>query len=419
MKPQNTRITRKLKFYKESRKAGKRMAIAPDYFLLSPFSFLLFFVCFVYFVVSNTQAQTTLKDAFKDDFRIGAALNEATFTGEDSRATAIVKAQFNSISPENVLKWESVHPEPGQFNFSAADRYVQFGQDNGMFIIGHNLIWHQQTPSWVFRGENGKPVDRETLLKRMREHILTVVGRYRGKIGGWDVVNEALNEDGTLRDSQWHKIIGNDYLVKAYQFAYEADPQAQLYYNDYSLEDPSKRAGAVALVKQLLAAGVHLTAIGLQEHDRLNWPTTNQVAETISTFAKLGVKVMITELDVDVLPAATHSSSADVSMKFEQQAKLNPYTNGLPADMQQKLAQRYADLFSVFVHHHNDIIRVTFWGVTDGGSWLNDWPIRGRTSYPLLFDRQGQPKPAFKAVIGVIKNGGSVARRPRRRRRDG
>jgi endo-1,4-beta-xylanase len=353
------------------------------------------------FLANGVFAQTTLKDAFKDDFRIGAALNQSEFTGENSNAAAIVKAQFNTISPENVLKWESVNPQSGQFDFSQADRYVAFGQANGMFIIGHNLIWHQQTPRWVFEDANGNPVDRATLLQRMREHILTVVGRYRGKIGGWDVVNEAVNEDGTLRDSPWHKIIGDDYLIKAYQFAHEADPQAELYYNDYSLENLPKRNGAIALIKQLQAAGIPITAIGLQEHDKLDWPAASQVDETISDFARLGIKVMITELDVDVLPSPTRSQGADISMNFALQAKLNPYPDGLPDSIQQKLAQRYADLFSVFVKHRDSVTRVTFWGVTDADSWLNNWPVRGRTSYPLLFGRDFQPKPAFAAVLAT------------------
>jgi endo-1,4-beta-xylanase len=363
--------------------------------------FAVFGVVLGCFLAVNAGAQTVLKDAFKDDFRIGAALNRGEFDGENFNADAIVTAQFNTISPENVLKWESVHPRAGQFDFSEADRYVAFGQKNGMFIVGHNLIWHQQTPRWVFEDAQGKAVDRETLLKRMREHILTLVGRYRGKIGGWDVVNEALNEDGTLRDSSWRKIIGDDYLVKAYQFAHEADPHAELYYNDYSLENVPKRNGAIALIKKLQAAGIPITAIGLQEHDKIDWPATNQVDETISAFAALGIKVMITELDVDVLPSATHSQRADVSMNFALQARLNPYPDDLPDAVQQKLARRYADLFSVFVRHHEAIERVTFWGVTDADSWLNNWPVRGRTSYPLLFGRDFQPKPAFAAVMAM------------------
>jgi endo-1,4-beta-xylanase len=344
-------------------------------------------------------AQTSLKDAFQKDFLIGAALNERQFTGADSNAVAIVKTQFNTISPENVLKWESVHPLPGKFNFAAADRYVEFGVENKMFIVGHNLIWHSQTPNWVFKDEQGKPLDRDTLLARMREHIFTVVGRYKGKIGGWDVVNEALNEDGTLRDSEWKKIIGEDYLLKAYQFAHEADPAAGLYYNDFSLENLPKQNGAIALIKKLRAQGVKITAVGLQGHYKMDWPTTNQVDETISAFATLGVKVMITELDMDVLPAPTKNIGADVAMNFAMHEKLNPYAKGLPDAMQQKLARRYADLFSVFLNHRRDITRVTFWGVTDANSWLNNWPVNGRTAYPLLFDRNYHPKPAFDAVI--------------------
>jgi len=213
------------------------------------------------------------------------------------------------------------------------------------------------------------------------------------------VVNEALDEDGKLRESPWKRIIGEDYLLKAYQFAHEADPQAELYYNDYSLENGPKRAGAIALIKKLQTQGVHITGIGLQGHYKMDWPEPQQVDETIETFSKLGVKVMITELDLDVLPPATGSQAAEVSLNFALRAELNPYTNGLPDSVQQKLTQRYADLFAVFAKHHDRVSRVTFWGVTDRDSWLNNWPVKNRTAYPLLFNRDGRPKPAFTAVI--------------------
>jgi endo-1,4-beta-xylanase len=351
--------------------------------------------------VAGANAQTTLKDAFKDDFLVGAALNESQFEETDAREAEIVKTQFNTISPENVLKWESVNPEPGVFNFGPADAYVAFGERNHMFIIGHNLIWHQQTPEWVFQDDRGNPISRNGLIQRMREHIFTVAGRYKGRIGGWDVVNEALNEDGTLRKSNWEKIIGDDYILKAYQFARKADPNAQLYYNDYSLENPGKRAGAIALIKKLQANGIPIYAVGLQGHYKMDWPGTNLLDETIKAFSALGVKVMITELDLDVLPPAIQSQAAEVSINVALQAKLNPYTNGLPDSVQQKLAQRYANLFSIFVKNHNVITRVTFWGVTDAQSWLNDWPVKGRTAYPLLFDRNCQPKPAFDSVVAT------------------
>lgn len=344
-------------------------------------------------------APATLKSAFANDFLVGTAVNESEYCGTDPRAAGIVKEQFNSITPENCLKWESVHPHPDSFDFTNADRFVAFGEQNHMFIVGHNLIWHSQTPDWVFRDDQGNPISRAALVERMRKHIFTVVGRYRGVIGGWDVVNEALNEDGTLRDSPWRRIIGDDYLVLAFQFAHEADPGARLYYNDYSLENKPKRDGAVALIKNLQSAGIPIYAVGLQGHYKMDWPTNNQLDETIKTFADLGIKVSVTELDIDVLPKATASQGADVSMNFALQSGLNPYTNGLPDSVQQALAQRYQDLFKIFVANRQSMERVTIWGVTDAHSWLNDWPIRGRTSYPLLFGRDYLPKPAFQAVL--------------------
>ena len=273
---------------------------------------------------ANAQQQPTLKDAYKGCFLVGAALNPAQFSGEDSREDALVKSQFNTISPENVLKWEVVHPHPGIYDFSLADKYVEFGQQNHMFIIGHNLVWHSQVPQWVFEDKNHNPVGRKVLLKRMRDHIRNVVGRYKGRINGWDVVNEALNEDGTLRQSPWMKIIGDDYIEQAFRYAHEADPQAQLYYNDYSLENEAKRKGALELVRKLKANGVSITGVGLQDHVQMDWPKADQIDATITEFGKLGVKVMITELDVDVLPAATPSQTADVSLNVATDPKLNP-----------------------------------------------------------------------------------------------
>jgi endo-1,4-beta-xylanase len=332
---------------------------------------------------AGSQDADALKDVFKKDFLVGAALTPAQFS-ESIPAdceVALIKKHFNSISPENVLKWESVHPWPGQYNFGPSDRYVDFGVRNKMFIIGHNLVWHNQTPSWVFTGLFGIPLNREALLRRMHDHIFAAVGRYKGRIGGWDVVNEAVEEDGSLRQTSWLKIIGEDYLLKAYQFAHEADPGAQLYYNDYSVENPAKRAGVIAMIKKLQAQGAPITGIGMQGHYTMDWPAPRDVDATITAFAGLGLKVMITELDVNLLPP-----------------------NGgavLPDSMQQALARRYAGLFGVFVKHKDQITRVTFWGVTDADSWLNYFPTAGRTEYPLLFGRGCVTKPAFDAVVAV------------------
>jgi len=352
---------------------------------------------------ANPEPAVTLKDAFKGQSLIGAALNPRQFTEQDERGAALVKAQFNTITPENVLKWALVHPMPSQYNFEPGDRYVAFGETNHMAVIGHTLVWHNQTPRWVFRDERGNWLDRATLLERMREHIHTVVGRYRGRIHGWDVVNEALNEDGSMRQSPWMRIIGEDYLAKAFEYAHEADPKAELYYNDFSLENEPKRQGALRLVSKLKSGGVPISGIGLQNHDKLDRPTTAQLEATIDAFAGLGLKVMITELDVDVLPPVARNNGAEVSLRVDSRKELNPYTNGLPDSVQKALADRYAELFAVFTKHHSQIARVTFWGVSDGDSWLNNWPVRGRTGYPLLFDRQGNPKPAFDAVIATVR----------------
>jgi endo-1,4-beta-xylanase len=365
----------------------------------------LVFSCLTILLVPGAanHAQTpSLKDVFKGTFLTGAALNAAQFTEADARAAALIKAQFNTITPENVLKWESVHPQSGSYSFELPDRYVAFGEKNHMFIIGHNLVWHNQTPAWVFQDDQGNPVDRETLLKRLQDHIHAVVGRYKGRINGWEVVNEALAEDGTLRQTPWLNIIGEDYLAKAFQFAHEADPQSELYYNDYNLENEAKLKGALELLRKLQAQGVPITGVGIQGHWHMDAPSNEQVDAAITAFKKLGLKVAITELDVDVLPLAFQYMGADITLSTELQPKLNPYPTSLPDAVQQALAQRYAGLFGVFLKHRGALARVTFWGVTDGDSWLNNWPVHGRTNYPLLFDRNGRPKPAFDAVTQAV-----------------
>jgi endo-1,4-beta-xylanase len=344
-----------------------------------------------------------LKETFSDHFLVGVALNEAQFRRQDDRGARLAATHFNAATAENVMKWEVIHPEPDTYDFDAADAFVDFAEANDMRVIGHTLVWHSQTPHWVFEDEDGEPLGRDALIDRMRDHIHAVAGRYAGRIHGWDVVNEALNEDGTLRESPWYRIIGDDYLQLAFEFAAEADPDAELYYNDYSLENAPKREGAVRLVKSLLDAGVRVDGIGTQGHYKMDWPTTAQIDSTISAFANLGVDVMVTEIDIDVLPAATGDMGADVGLRAERRAELDPYPDGLTDDAQQALTDRYSEIFAVFVDRSDVIPRVTFWGASDGDSWLNDWPVPGRTSYPLLFDRNRAPKPAFHAVTETAR----------------
>ena len=345
------------------------------------------------------QDEPLLRTVFEGDFMVGAALNDAQFTERDAEGAALVRKHFNTITPENTLKWQHVHPRPGVYSFDAQDRFVQFGEDSDMFIVGHTLVWHSQTPRWVFQDDEGNPIGREALIERMRDHIQTVVGRYKGRIHGWDVVNEALNEDGTLRRSPWYNIIGEDYIALAFQFAHEADPDAELYYNDFTLENPSKRDGAVRLVKSLLDQGIRVDAIGSQGHHGMDSPSTELQEQAIQAFGQLGVKVHITELDVYINPRPSWIWGAEVSQRVEAREELNLYPEALPDSVQQALAQRYRELFEVFVRNADVVDRITFWGVSDGDSWLNNWPVRGRTEYPLLFDRQHLPKPAFDAVV--------------------
>lgn len=343
----------------------------------------------------------TLRDAFARDFLVGATLSTDMILGRDPQALALVARQFSAITPANDLKWQSVQPAPGRFNFRAADAYVAFGEAHSLAVIGHTLVWHNQTPAWVFAGRDGASATRDELLGRMREHIRTLVGRYRGRIKGWDVVNEAIPDGGSdkLRDSPWRRIVGDDFIEQAFRFAHEADPAAELYYNDYGLENPEKRRRALALLRHLHERHVPVSGVGLQGHYGLDWPSASAVDETIRDFHALGLKVMITELDVDVLPSRGPAGVADVSRRETADPALNPYPRELPPEMQRRLANRYAELFAVFLRHRAELTRVTFWGVGDGDSWLNNWPVRGRTNYPLLFDRELHAKPALDAVL--------------------
>jgi endo-1,4-beta-xylanase len=261
-----------------------------------------------------------------------------------------------------------------------------------MMIIGHTLVWHSQTPRWVFQDADGKPLDRDALLKRMHDHIATVMGRYKGRIKIWDVVNEAVNDDGSLRQSQWRKIIGEDYIEKAFQYAHGADPDAILRYNDYSTENLPKRKGAIALLKKLQADHIPVGAIGMQDHANLVWPTAELEDATITDFAQFGLPINITELDIDASRAGQRTQSADVSQNNIPTNIGTQPGNGLSDAGQQQLAQRYGELFKVFLKHKSEVKLVTFWGVTDADSWR-------RRGNPLLFDGDWKPKPAFDAVI--------------------
>lgn len=345
----------------------------------------------------------TLREALGDSFLIGCSLDREP-KGVDFSCEALAAQWFNAIVPGNCMKAEVIHPEADRYDWTRADHFVQFGQENGLTMTGHCLIWHSQTPAWLFVDERGNEVGRDTLIARMREHIYQVVGRYRGRLRGWDVVNEALLDDGSLRPTPWLRIIGPDYIELAFRFAHEADPQAELYYNDYSLSLPAKREGVVRIVRALQSVGCRIDAVGMQSHCSLSYPDLSDYEASIDTFAALGVGVMVTELDISVLPSPWGMAGADVNRREDYDAALNPYAQGLPAEVEQRFTQRYIDFFDIFRRHSHQLRRVTLWGVTDADSWLNNWPIPARTDYPLLFDRQGAPKPVVNDIVRLFQS---------------
>ena len=361
----------------------------------------IFYILTLLFVALTGCAnhKVTLKDALKDKFLIGVAMNEAQITEADSSSVAIIKNHFNSITAENCMKSEELQPVEGEFNFKLADQFVKFGEENNMYIIGHTLVWHSQAPKWFFTDATGKDVTREVLIERMKNHIFTVVGRYKGKVKGWDVVNEAFEDDGSWRNSKFYQIIGEDYIRLAFQFAHEADPDADLYYNDYSMSHEGRRNTVVKMVKDLKSQGVRIDGVGLQGHMDMVFPDLDEFEKSMLAFAETGVKLMITELDVTVLPRPGIDVGAEISASFEYQQKLNPYAEGLPDSVSIALNNRYNNIFKLFLKHSDILERVTLWGVYDGQSWRNDWPVRGRTDYALLFDRNFQPKPVVKTII--------------------
>lgn len=353
--------------------------------------------------VKITMQQATLKDAYAGKFYIGTAMNTPQITGSDTASIKVIKEQFSAIVAENCMKSGPIHPKEGEFDFTLADQFVEFGVQNNKFITGHCLVWHSQAPRWLFTDSLGNEVSPEVLTQRMKTHIYTVVGRYKGKIKGWDVVNEAIEDDGSYRNSKFYQILGEDFIKLAFQFAHEADPDAELYYNDYSMAEPGKRARVVAMVKKLQQQGVKIDGIGMQTHVGLDYPSLQEFEASMEAYGALGVNVMFTEMDISVLPTPNRNTSSDIANNAAYKESLNPYTEGLPDSARIAFNQRYVDFFKLFLKHDNYVTRVTMWGVNDANSWKNGFPVRGRTDYPLLFDRENQPKSVVPILIDLAK----------------
>ncbi|WP_257009779.1 endo-1,4-beta-xylanase [Evansella halocellulosilytica] len=325
----------------------------------------------------------SLCDVYKDYFLIGAAVNQQTLQTEQN----LIKKHFNSLTAENEMKFEHLQPAEGQFSFEYADKLVSFANDNGKKVRGHTLVWHNQTSDWLFTDSAGKTIDRETLLARMENHIGTVVRRYKEEVYCWDVVNEAVadHSQALLRDSNWLSIIGEDFIEKAFHFAHSANPEALLFYNDYNESDPDKSDKIFQLVCSLVEREVPIHGVGLQAHWNLYKPSYDEIRKAIEKYASLGLQLHITEMDVSAFE--WNDRRTDLKEPLKEMLYLQ--------------AERYDQFFQIFREYKDHITSVTFWGVSDHYTWLNDFPVKGRRNWPFVLDHNGNPKPAFQRVCQV------------------
>ena len=357
-----------------------------------------------------TPKEPALKDAFEGKFILGAAVNLAQITGADVQGDSVLVKHFGAIEPENCLKSAEIMPAFGQYDWTLADQYVDFGQKNGLDVYGHCLIWHSQcTPDFCY-DEEGQLISPELLKERMKQHITTVVSRYKGRIKGWDVVNEAILEDGSYRQSPFWQILGDDFIPWAFKCAQEADPDLELYYNDYSMHEPKKLETVIQMVKNIQAQGIRIDAVGFQGHVGMDYPDLDLYESHIRRIKEeTGIDVCITELDMSILPSVTQS--ADISgVNFYEAMRdpgtrealmksLDPYRDGIPEEVYAAWNKRMGDFLEMFLKNSDVIRRINLWGVCDSDSWKNNWPIPGRHDSPLWVDRDYELKPFLKAYL--------------------
>jgi endo-1,4-beta-xylanase len=348
------------------------------------------------------QTSSGLASAWRGAFHLGVAVSNQTLDRRIAAHLDLIAREFDTVTAENAMKWGVIRPDGITWQWGRADAFVDFAAGHGMYVVGHTLVWHSQVPGSVFVDGAGDEVTRAVLLGRMEEHIATLAGRYRGRVHAWDVVNEAIDEGNGWRRSPWFRIIGDDYMERAFRLAHAADPDARLLYNDYNMHNPAKRAFLVDVLRGYLDRDVPIHGVGLQGHLGLAYPDLDEWERSIATYAAMGLEVHITELEVDVLPNP-YQMSAEISNRFEYSRESDPWPDGLPDEVQERLADRYEQIFRILLRHRASVARVTFWGLHDGISWKNDFPIRGRTNYPLLFDRGLERKPAYDRLIGLAR----------------
>lgn len=349
-------------------------------------------------------AQETLRGAAQENLLMCVAVNNWQVEHPESEEARTIAAQFNCLVAENCMKMETVHPAEGVFCFEEGDCLADFAQRNGQKLIGHCLMWHSQVPAWFTRDEQGNEVSAEVLKQRMKTYITTVVGHFKGRVWGWGVVNEVLEDDGRFRESPYYRILGRDFIKLAFQYAHEADPDAELYYNDYSMAIPAKCDAALRLVEDLRKEGCRVDALGFQGHMSMDFPSVEAMERSIERAGAAEVRVNITEWDLSILPNP-FDNSADIASNFSYRTENDPYRDGVPAEVRQQWNERVIDMFDMFMRHRDNLGRVTFWGLTDGSSWRNDFPVKGRKDYALFFDRDCKPKSVISWMVERLRAG--------------
>ncbi|MDT0685330.1 endo-1,4-beta-xylanase [Autumnicola psychrophila] len=327
-----------------------------------------------------------LKDYYSEYFPVGVAVAPNSFEGKSKE---LILQHYNSMTPENVMKMGEIHPEQNRYYWEAADKIANFAREHDMKMRGHALVWHQQTGDWIFKAEDGGQVSKEELLQRMKNHIDTVVSRYKGTIYAWDVVNEAISDDPDefLRKSEWYDIAGEDFIIKAFEYAHEADPEAKLFYNDYNAVIPEKRDRIYKLLKMLVDRDVPIDGVGIQGHWSIIDPSEQELRKAIDMYSSLGLDVQITELDVSIYPWEKERRE----MREDESDEFTP-------ELQQQQVDKYKMFFDVFRDYKGVLTGLTFWNIADAYSWLDYYPVEGRKNYPLLFDEDYEPKEAYYEV---------------------
>jgi len=347
----------------------------------------------------------SLAEAYRDYWYTGVSVNQWEVEGNQESHWDVITKNFNWVVAENCMKCEVIHPQEGVYDFPLADKFVDKAKAAGLKVQGHCLIWHSQCAPWFHFDKDGKLVSREELKKRMREHIYTIVSHFKGRIDAWDVCNECFEDDGSPRKSLFWQILGTDYIPLAFQYAHEADPNVQLFYNDYSMNKPTKVEGVANFFRPLIEQGLPVTAIGMQGHMILEdaKELLPQYDHSIKTIAALGVPTFFSELDLSVLPNPYGFSGANVSDRFTYTPEKDPFKDGLTKEKEAEINQYWVDFYKMLIPHKDNILRVNFWCLNDANSWRNDFPIQGRSDYATLYDRQNQPKGMIQEIINLVK----------------